>query len=137
MLTADKSEISACQNRLAAALKEGLATHERLRIGHQGGSFLETVFHGPGLWYPTFLDPDAKTVRYWNGFGTGKADATDQIIAVEINVPGHPGVGGQASSRPSQEVQSDDSAEPRPRSGSHSYVPSAHRYSMTILSPSL
>jgi len=89
MLTAviAKSEIAQCQRRLASALKTGLATHERLRIGHQGGSFVQKVFHGPGLWYSTSREDEVEIPRYWNGFGQGKSDDTDQIIAVEINAP--------------------------------------------------
>lgn len=89
MLTAvtAKAEIAQCEKKLASVLKAGLPKHERLRIGHQGGNFEETVSHGPGLWYATFLEDDAEFVRYWNGFGIGKRDKGAQLIAVEINVP--------------------------------------------------
>jgi len=89
MLTAitARSEIAQCQQKLAGALKAGLATRQRLRIGHQGGSFVDTVFHGAGLWYSTYREEEVEIPRYWNGFGTGKSDDTDQIIAVEINMP--------------------------------------------------
>src|SRR2546426_10379919 len=89
MLTAitAKSEVAECQRRLTLAMKKRLPNRERLRIGHPGGSFLGTVFHGPGLWYATFLADDAEIPRHWNGFGEGKTDDTDQIIAVEINAP--------------------------------------------------
>ena len=89
MLTAVtvKSEIAQCQQRLEHALKTRLPNSERLRIGHQGGSFVQKVFHGPGLWYSTYQEDDVEIPRYWNGLGQGKSDDTDQIIAVEINAP--------------------------------------------------
>jgi hypothetical protein len=90
MLTAvtAKSEIAQCQQRLEHVLKTSLPNSERLRIGHQGGSFVQMVFHGPGLWYSTCREEDDVDIpRYWNGLGQGKRDNTNQVIAVEINAP--------------------------------------------------
>jgi hypothetical protein len=89
MLTAvtDRSEISACQRELERALKKRLRKAEILLLGHQGGSFEETVFHGPGLWYATYREIESEIPRHWNAFGLGKRAAGMQLITVEINPP--------------------------------------------------
>jgi hypothetical protein len=89
MLTAitDRFEIGACQRELERALKERPRKAEILLLGHQGGSFEEMVFHGPGLWYATYRETESEIPRHWNAFGLGKRAEGMQLITVEINPP--------------------------------------------------
>ncbi|MGD9851185.1 MAG: hypothetical protein AB7T38_07950 [Nitrospirales bacterium] len=87
-VVSDKSTIKKCQQQLIAELKRAFPHSEWLRIGYSGGSFEDRVYYDRSLWFSSHLLPkgkEAKIPRYWNGFGVGKSEKSNQIIVVEIN----------------------------------------------------
>lgn len=83
-------QIKQCQLLLLENLNASLHLSGEFNIGFPGGSWNETIEYNDEIWFHHFeIDEEAKSPRYWNGFGLAQNLSTNKSnnIVVEINIP--------------------------------------------------
>jgi hypothetical protein len=88
-LVTSEKEITYCQRLFEDELRRSLGPAKRRTIGHPGGSFVNEIHFGEGLWYSKqeLEGPNVEVPRHWNGFGIEERKTGHQIIVVEVNPP--------------------------------------------------